>query len=110
MLKFFAIISILFSLSSYAVEMDVISAEFQVENELNEKTLCLTVVRVPSTGELVGIVEDIYDCFYARTAKRNPHQPLEVNPKYLSPIQEQGLLDHLQRNDAQLDYYFSDGE
>lgn len=104
------VIFTLFSLNTFALEVDIISAEYQVENELAEKTLCLTVARVPKTGELLGIVEDIHDCFYARTAKRNPHLPLELDKKYLEPVTNPKLLQHLQRLDTQLTFYFSDGE
>lgn len=95
----------LFSLNLFAFEAEVISAEFMVENEL-----CLTIVRVPATGELLGVVEDIRDCFYARLAKKNPHLPLELHDKYLLPLTHKELLQYLQTMDAQLKFYFSEGE
>jgi hypothetical protein len=66
-------LSFLFSLGTFAFEAQVISTHFKVANELQEKTLCLTILRVRNTGEFLGIVEDIHDCFYAREAKSNSH-------------------------------------
>lgn len=104
-----ALFATLLSLSSYAASVEVISAEYQVENERQEKTLCLTVVRVPESGEILGIVEDIYDCFYAREARRNPENLLDINPRYLREVHP-NLLQHLQSQGEPLRFYFSDGE
>ncbi len=99
---------VLFSLNSQATEVDVVSAEFGVEDQAQNKTLCLTVVRVPKNGKLLGVVEGIEDCFYARKGKKNPR--LTLNLKSLKPIAETDLLQHLQTLDTQLKFYFSQGE
>lgn len=99
----------LFAYSTFAsVEVDVLSAEFGVEDETARKTLCLTTVRVPANGKLMGIVEDIQDCYYARLGKKN--HTLHLAVKKLKKIDDPDLRDHLQRMDAQLEFYFSDEE
>ncbi len=108
------LIFFLFAYSAFAAnavastEVDVLSAEFGVENEVQEKTLCLTTVRVPANGKLLGIVEDIHDCYYARIGKKN--HTLKLAVKKLKKIDDPNLRDHLQRMDAQLEFYFSDEE
>lgn len=103
----------LFSLQSFAsrtIEVDVISAEFGVEDFDQRKTLCLTVVRIPANGKLLGIVESIDDCFYARTAKKAPNHKLNIVLSPLKAIDHPEMREHLQRMDTQLEFYFSDGE
>ncbi len=97
-----------FNTFSSTTEVDVISAEFGVEDYNHRKSLCLTVVRVPKSGSLLGIVESLEDCFYARTAKKNNRIHLAV--KKLQKIDEPEMREHLQRMDTQLEFYFSDGE
>lgn len=109
MKNLFTLAIALFAFNSFAMTVDVISADFKVENEIAEKTLCVTVVKVSESGEQFGIVEDIGDCFYARMAKRNPLAPLEINPKSLGPVTSE-LNDHLQKRATGLEFYFSDGE
>lgn len=97
-----------FNSFSQSNEVDVISTEFGVEDYTHKKSLCLTVVRVPESGSLLGIVESLEDCFYARTAKKNNRLHLAV--KKLQKINEPEMLNHLQRMDTLLEFYFSDGE
>ncbi len=93
-----------------ATNVDVLSAEFGVEDDTQRKTLCLTVVRIPKTTELVGIVETIEDCFYARKAKKSANNRLTINMKDLKPVTHAPLRSHLQTLDTQLKFYFSHGE
>lgn len=106
------LIILLFCLFAYSAiattEVDVLSAEFGVEDDSQNKTLCLTTVRIPTSGKLLGIVEDIHDCYYARLGKKN--QTLKLAVKKLKKIDDPNLRDHLQRMDAQLEFYFSDEE
>ncbi|MBA2405221.1 MAG: hypothetical protein H0V66_10655 [Bdellovibrionales bacterium] len=101
-----------FCLNSFAkaVEVDVISAEFGVADHQQNKTLCLTVVRVPQNGALLGVVEGIHDCFYARSAKKSPDHKIQLDIKKLSPVTLPELQDHLQTIDTQLKFLFSEGE
>lgn len=99
--------ALLFSVSSFSAEVDVISAEFGVDDEAGNPELCLTVVRLPKTGAVVGIIESLYDCFYTRQAKKNPR--IDINFKRLSNP-ESGLREHLQSRDASLEFLYSDGE
>ena len=102
----------LLSLNSFSAttEVDVISAEFGVEDYNHRKSLCLTVVRVPKSGSLMGIVESLEDCFYARIAKKAPYNRIQLAVKKLQKIDEPEMREHLQRMDTQLDFYYSDGE
>ncbi len=85
----------------------MISAEIGVEDEAGRPELCLTLVRSPETSAVVGIVETKFDCFYTRKAGKNSR--IEVNHKYLSPV-EPSLLHHLQSRDPSVEFVFSDGE
>ena len=107
MKSIFLLIALVCSVSSFSAEVDVINAEFGVEDESGKPELCLTVVRLPKTGEVVGIVESLYDCFYTRQAKKNPR--ININLKTLTRP-DSGLLQHLQSRDASLEFLFSDGE
>ena len=104
----FLLLLTLFSFNAFSSEVEVVSTHLGVEDFNQEKTLCLTVVRVPETQMMVGVVEDIYDCFYARSARGK--SILEVNLDKLHKIDHPELRDHLQRLDGQLEFYFSDGE
>jgi len=92
------------------LELEIVSAEFGVEDEAHNKTLCLTVLRVPESGELLGVVESIQDCFYARLAHRVPNNRLTLDLRFLSPLQYPELMAHLQKLDTQLKFYFSEGD
>lgn len=102
-----------FAFNSFAIttiEVDVISAEFGVEDYDHRKTLCLTTVRVPKNGKLMGVVESLEDCFYARTAKKSVNNKLKLAVKGLKKIDHPEMREHLQRLDTQLEFYYSDGE
>lgn len=108
------ILILIFCLISFnaisATEVDVISAEYGVEDYNNQKTLCLTVVRVPRNGALLGVLESIEDCFYARSAKKSLNHKIKLPLKKLQKITGQEMSEHLQKIDAQIEFYFSDGE
>lgn len=110
MKNFLILIFCLLSWNAFSMELDVLSSEFPLEDQDQRKTLCLTVVRVPASGKLLGIVEDITDCFYARKARKIQGQKLDVETSYLKKIMDKKLGQHLQRIDPQLEFYFSDGE
>lgn len=107
MKTFLLLSALLFSSSSFSSVVDVISAHFGVEDEAGRPELCLTIVRLPKSGAVVGIVETMYDCFYARKGKKQPH--LEIDFKTLTKI-EPSLLSHLQTQASSLEFLFSDGE
>jgi len=99
-----------FNAFSKSIEVDVISAEYNVADHFQKKSLCVTVVRVPATGELIGVVEGIEDCFYARTAKKSPNHKINIDINKLRAFSVAALHDHLQSLDAQLEFLFSEGE
>ena len=102
----------LFCLDSFAkeIEVDVLSSEVGIEDQHFKPTLCLTIIRVPSTGNLIGIVEDIRDCFYTRQAKKAPTSKLSIDLLTLKSIKSHSLGSHLQKMDTQLEFLFSEGE
>jgi hypothetical protein len=111
MKKIILIISCFICLSAFSDStVEVISTEFPLEDQLGRNSLCLLIVRIPSSGALLGVVEDITDCFYARAAKRAPHHKIKLPLKKLSKIQDKGLREHLQRIDTELEFYFLDGD
>ncbi len=100
------------SLNSFAKtqKVDIISAEYGVEDHEQSKTLCLTIVRIPESGNLIGIVEDISDCYYARLAKKAHSSQMSMTLNDLRPIEYQPLKQYLEAIDTQLEFLFSDGE
>ncbi len=112
MKNFLILIAFFLSYQAFAksTEVDVISAEFGVEDHTRSKSLCVTVVRVPQTGALLGVVESIEDCFYARTAKRAQSNLIQMDLSKLQPLSMPALRSHLQSMDGQLKFLFSDGE
>ena len=104
------LITLILSFDTFAkpVIMDVISAEFAVEDQNHNKSLCLTVVRLPKSGDLLGLVESVEDCFYARKAKKTNSLKIDLNAfrKITTPAFEA----HLKGLDPQLKFYLSEGE
>lgn len=102
----------LISLDTFAkaIEVDVISTEFGVTDHLQNNSLCLTIVRVPADGSLIGVVEGIHDCFYARTAKKSVDNKIMIDMNGLRTFSVSELHDHLQTLDTQLKFLFSEGE
>jgi hypothetical protein len=94
---FLALIS--FNALSATQSFDVLSTDLGV----HDKTLCLTVLRAQDSS-LIGVVEDIYDCFIARDASHK--QRLKLDLKKLKHIENQNL----QSYDAQLKFYLSEGD
>ncbi len=99
-----------FTLSLFAATVDIVSSEYGVEDDEHNKSLCLTVVRLPQNGKLIGVVETIQDCFYARRARHSSTNQLQIDLNKLKLIDHRPLRQHLQRQDTQLKFYFSDGE
>jgi hypothetical protein len=93
---------------SKPILMDVLSAEFAVEDQNQNKSLCLTVVRVPKSGDLLGLVESVEDCFYARKAKKAP--TLKIDLSAFKKITMPEFEAHLQARDPQLKFYLSEVE
>jgi hypothetical protein len=99
-----------FEVLAAKVEVDVISAEIGVRDQFRNKSLCVTAVRVPQGGKLLGLVEGIYDCYYARAAKKSYNHRIKVEMNDFKPIQMPELRYHLKTLDSQLTYVLSDGE
>lgn len=89
--------------------VEVLSVEFGVKDQLQQKSLCLTVMRISSSGKMIGVIEDIWDCFIARTAKKGRHQQFMLAVDQLSPLPS-SLVNHLQRPGRPLEFYYSEGE
>lgn len=108
------ILILLFCLLSFnafsATEVDVISTEFPVEDFDQRKTLCLTVIRLPTEGRILGVVESIEDCFYARMSKKSSDHKIRLNVKKLHKIEHPEMAEHLQRLQGPLEFYFSEGD
>lgn len=105
-----AIITFAFALSVQAAQLEVMDAQIGVLDYTNRPTLCLTVVRDLETNELLGIVEDITDCFYARKALRNPSMILELHDNAFRKMDAGKMLIHLQEIDPALKFLWSNHE
>mgnify|MGYP003393581062 CR=1 FL=1 len=92
------------------LEVQVINVDIGLNDYTDRPTLCLVTGREVSSGRMVGLLEDIGDCFYARQAKRSPEQVLKLPGRYLSPVKEQEMLQHLQAFDSQLEFFWSNAD
>lgn len=92
------------------LRVQVIDAQFGVEDSAGQKTLCLTVARDVESSRLVGVVEDITDCYWARQAHRTPEKILSLPRKDLKPVSDPALLQRLQGFDSQLEFLWSSAE
>lgn len=90
--------------------IQVINVEIGLNDYTDRPTLCLVVGREVSSGRLVGLIEDIGDCFYARQARRAPEKVLKLPGQYLRPVREQEMLSHLQAFDSQLEFFWSSAD
>ena len=108
------ILSALFLLSSslsYASGLTsarVVSADIGINDQQQRQTLCLTVVEVKPSSEVMAIVEDITDCYYARQAKNSAI--IEISLADLKLVDQPELRQHLQSFDSSLPFYFSEVE
>ncbi len=102
----------LFSFLSFAkaADVEVINAEYGVPDHLGNRSLCVTAVRLPGKGVLLGVVESIQDCFYARQARKSSNRIIRLDLRRLRPVGIPALNAHLQSLDSHLKFLFSDGE
>jgi len=104
------ILSLALTLSAQASQLEVIDSHIGLNDYSERPTLCLTIVRDTHSGELLGILEDITDCFYARKAARNPSRMLEISSNALSKNISSKMLVHLQAFDPALQFVWSNHE
>lgn len=90
------------------VEVDVLSTEVGVEDYSQRKALCLTIVRIPKNGSVLGVLETIEDCFIGRMAKKSQRIKLDLNK--LQKITDYEMKDYLQSLDSHIEFYFSEAE
>jgi len=92
------------------LEVQVINVDIGLNDYTDRPTLCLVTAREVSSGRLVGLLEDIGDCFYARQARRSPEKNLRIPGADLSPVKEKEMLQHLQAFDSQLEFFWSSAD
>lgn len=92
------------------LKVDVIDAQIGVNDYTNRPTLCVTTVREVSSGKMLGIVEDIGDCFWTRQARRNPSATLELPRRDFKKLAPGEMLQHLQGFDSQLEFLWSNAD
>lgn len=68
-------------------------------------TLCVVVVKNAETEEMLGLVEDIYDCYWTRLARQQ--KVLRVPVDAFAPMNNAAMLQHLQGLDSQLEFFWS---
>lgn len=93
-----------------SLNVQVISVEIGLHDYEDRPTLCLTIARELKSGLLVGLIEDITDCFWARQANRSPEKILRLPKNYLSPVKQGQMLNHLQAFDSQLEFFWSNAD
>lgn len=92
------------------LKVDVIDAQIGVSDYANAPTLCVITAREVSTGKMLGIVEDITDCFWTRQARRNHSATLEIPRRDFQALAPGEMLQHLQGFDSQLEFLWSNAD
>jgi hypothetical protein len=104
------LIALLFITSALAAapkNFDVINAEVGVHDYTDRPTLCVLTLREVTTGKLVGLVEDIGDCYWTRQTRRYSLASLELPSHSLNNHVAGEMLSHLQAFDSQLEFFWS---
>lgn len=96
--------------SASTLKVDVINTEIGVLDYTDRPTLCVTTAREVSTGKLLGIVEDIGDCFWTRQVRRTHASTLELPRHAFTKVEDNEMLTHLQGFDSQLEFLWSNAD
>ena len=112
MFRFIVVFLFLLSVAQAAdtMKLEVIDTQIGVNDYTDRPTLCITVARDLVDGKLLGIVEDITECFWTRKARRNTSHTLEIPRKELKKLQDEDMQLHLQAFDSQLEFLWSSND
>ena len=78
-------------------------------NKNNEDQLCITYIKTKNSKS-IGIVEDVYDCYWAQLFKTKIGDDAFINSQYLYYIHDQKLLNFLKTFDSKSFYLLSETE
>jgi hypothetical protein len=95
-------------LRSKAIRGKVVEAYFDIYDVTGDR-LCLTILETEN-GSQFGIVEDLYDCFYALEHLDNGAQEFEIPARYLESIGSFDLVAALSQTYGKVQYLYSIAE
>ncbi|MBY0515826.1 MAG: hypothetical protein K2P81_02880 [Bacteriovoracaceae bacterium] len=107
---FFFLLTLSSAFASENMKLEVIDTQIGINDYADRPTLCLIVARDVETGKLVGLVEDIYDCFWTRKARHLSNNSLELPRRDFSAFKSEEMLQHLQGFDSQLEFLWSNND
>ena len=87
----------------------VAGVEIAAVDETGRESLCITYLHSETRSKTYGIVEDLYDCYYARKFSKVIGSTQKIPSGYLFSMYE-GLNDHLLMSKDEVQYLFSEVE
>jgi hypothetical protein len=102
--------SLSFAFASESMKLEVIDTQIGMNDYNENPTLCLIEARDVETGKLVGLVEDIFDCFWTRKARHLTSNTLELPRHDFVAFKSEEMLQHLQGFDSQLEFLWSNND
>lgn len=87
----------------------IAGVEIAAVDETGRESLCITYLHSETSSKTYGIVEDLYDCYYARKFSKVIGSTQKIPSGYLFSMYE-GLNDYLLTNKANVQYVFSETE
>lgn len=87
----------------------IAGVEIAVTDETGRESLCITYLQSEKRLKTYGIVEDLYDCYYAKKFSKVIGSTQKIPSGYLFDMYE-GLKDHLLLNKDNVQYVFSEVE
>jgi hypothetical protein len=105
-MKAFILVLAFFSfIQAQAQTFDVIKTEIGFHDQNQNPSLCVVVVIEPKSGKQMAIVEDISDCFYTRKALAQ--NLIHIDEKWIRPLSQGELKEHLLSWDDTLEFFIS---
>ncbi len=87
----------------------IAGVEIAAVDETGRESLCITYLHSEARSKTYGIVEDLYDCYYARKFSKVIGSTQKIPNGYLFGMYE-GLNDHLIASKDNVQYVFSEVE
>jgi hypothetical protein len=87
------------------ISAEVVDASIGVNDWAGQPNLCVVVVRDVRSQALMGLVEDITDCYWTRQARRQ--RVLRLPSDAFTRMEDERMAQHLQGFDSQLEFFWS---
>lgn len=104
----FVLFAAVFEARAGVIRAEVVDASIGVNDWAGQPTLCVVVVRDVRSQALMGLVEDITDCYWTRQARRQ--RVLRLPSDAFAPVNDERMAQHLQGFDSQLEFFWSNAD